>query len=241
MEEFLSVYTRIENPTWEMIGFSFILSLLLSSMIAITYHNTTQNAIRHFGMLQTLIAGSMVATMILQAIGNNIASGLGMLGALTIIQFRVNFKNPRDIIFVFASLGAGITCGLYGFVIAVFGTFLFCILSYVIRYSPFHFSNLIDWDVKLRAEEHVRMSPQFEAIMNKYCVFWGLESLSLVKKQAPAPVPAGAYNMTPPKPKDLMNYEYNLRFRENVKNEDFIESIQNLDMTLLSLKKNSNA
>jgi uncharacterized membrane protein YhiD involved in acid resistance len=168
MQEFFSTYSRIENPTWEMIIFSFILSFLLSALIAFTYHQTTQNAIKHHGLIQTFIAGAMIATMVLQAIGDNIASGLGMLGALNIVQFRTSLRNPRDSIFMFASLGVGISCGLYGFIIATLGTSLFCGLSFLILYSPFHFSNLVSWNIKIKTNELTRLSDDFKITMDEY-------------------------------------------------------------------------
>lgn len=93
--------------------------------MAITYQNTSNITIKSSNYIQSLILSSLVATTIMQAIGDNVAVGLGMLGALSIIQFRTNFRDPRDIIFMFAALGTGIACGVYGFYVAILGTILF--------------------------------------------------------------------------------------------------------------------
>ena len=45
-----------------------------------------------------------------------------MLGSLAIIRFRPNLKDSRDIIFMFDSLAAGISCGVSGFGIAIVGS-----------------------------------------------------------------------------------------------------------------------
>lgn len=228
MQEFFSTYSRIENPTWEMIIFSFILSFLLSSLVAITYHKTTQNSIKHYGLLQTFIASSMIATMVLQAIGDNIASGLGMLGALNIVQFRTTLRNPRDSVFMFASLGVGITCGLYGFIIAVLGTSLFCALAFMIMYSPFHFSNLVAWNIKMKTEELVRLSDDFKFVMNEYCTYWTLEGIAQEKVA-----------------KEIINdekriYEFNLQFKDEIKQKDFLQALNYLGIQIVSLNKKNN-
>ena len=151
MLDFFSTYSKIENPTLEMVLFTFILSFLLSSLVAFTYEKTTFSTVRHYGLMQTFILSSLIATMVLQAIGDNVASGLGMLGALTVVQFRTTLRNPRDMIFVFAALGSGIATGLYGWRIAIIGTLFFCIVAFLIRFSPFHFSHLPVWNLKLKA------------------------------------------------------------------------------------------
>ena len=114
--------------------------------------------------------------MILQSIGDNVASGLGILGALTIINFRTNFKDPRDIIFMFASLGVGIACGSYVFAIAIIGTSMFCLLAFSLKFTNFSLGNHVIWVLKLR---HARSIPtiEIENILRGHCKRFALEGL----------------------------------------------------------------
>jgi Domain of unknown function (DUF4956) len=228
MQEIFSTYSRIENPTWEMIVFSFILSFLLSSLIAITYHKTTQNSIRHYGLIQTFISSAMIATMVLQAIGDNIASGLGMLGALNIVQFRTTLRNPRDSVFMFAALGIGISCGLYGFIIAILGTFLFCGLAFLLLHTPFHFSNLMVWSIKIKSEELVRLSDDFTGAMNEYCTHWTLEGIAQEK------IPA--LNVVD----NNRIYEYTVQFKDDLKQKDLLQALNYLGIQIVALSKKNN-
>jgi uncharacterized membrane protein YhiD involved in acid resistance len=181
MLDFFSTYSKIENPTLEMVLFTFILSFLLSALVAFTYEKTTFSTVKHYGLMQTFILSSLIATMVLQAIGDNVASGLGMLGALTVVQFRTTLRNPRDMIFVFAALGAGIACGLYGWRIAILGTLFFCTVAFLIRFSPFHFSHLPIWNLKLKGEDWVFLSDDFKQIMSEYCKYETLEGVEREK------------------------------------------------------------
>jgi Domain of unknown function (DUF4956) len=229
MQEFFSTYSRIENPTWEMIIFSFILSFLLSALIAFTYHRTTQNSIKHYGLIQTFIASAMIATMVLQAIGDNIASGLGMLGALNIVQFRTTLRNPRDSVFMFASLGVGIACGLYGFIIATLGTSLFCGLSFLILYSPFHFSNLVSWSIKIKTDELTRLSDDFKIAMDEYCTYWTLDGIAQEKILTVGAIDSG-----------IRIYEYTLQFKDEMKQKDFLQVLSFLKIQIVTLNKKNN-
>ena len=168
MTEFFSQYAKIQNPTFEMVLFTFLLAFLCSSLIALVYYYTSPVTLKTGNYIQSLILSSIIATMILQSIGDSVASGLGILGALTIINFRTSFRDPRDIIFMFAALGTGIACGSYMFMIAVLGAATFCFIAVCLRFTPFHMGAHIIWEIRLRIENREK-APALEQILEKYC------------------------------------------------------------------------
>ena len=95
-----------------MAAYSLVLCFVLSNIIAFTYEKTFQGLSYSRNFVQAMILGSLVVAVAMMAIGNNLARGLGMMGALTIIRFRTNLKDPRDIIFIFASLATGMAAGV---------------------------------------------------------------------------------------------------------------------------------
>ena len=44
---------------------------------------------------------TLVTTLVMNVIGNNIALSLGMVGALSIVRFRTAIKDPRDTAYIF--------------------------------------------------------------------------------------------------------------------------------------------
>jgi len=71
------------------------------------------------------------------SIGDNIARGIGIVGSLAIIRFRTNLRDPRDLIFVFASLGIGVAAGVQSFATAMIGTMVFGLAVLALSFSPF--------------------------------------------------------------------------------------------------------
>jgi hypothetical protein len=136
MLDFLTLQTTSTNPSFISILYTVLLSFVLSTLIAITYEKTFRGLSYSRNFVQSLILGSIVAGMIVQAIGDNLARGLGMMGALSIIRFRVSFRDPRDIIFMFAAMAAGISSGVFGYGIAVIGTLGFCLAATLLYFSP---------------------------------------------------------------------------------------------------------
>lgn len=72
-------------------------------------------------MVHSLIFLSMIICIAMMAIGNNLASAFGLVGAVSIIRFRTSVKSSRDMAFVFFTIVIGMACGL-GFVsLAILG------------------------------------------------------------------------------------------------------------------------
>ena len=101
-----------EAPSFLVMLITALLAFFLSSLIAVTYEFTTKSIYRKAHFLQSLALIGVVAATILQAIGESVAIGLGIIGALSIIRFRTSINDPRNITFMFASLGSGIACGV---------------------------------------------------------------------------------------------------------------------------------
>ena len=135
MIDYFSFQAGTEYPTLSAVFYTVLLSFMLSTAVAITYYFTTPKDKKMQDFFQALILSAVVASTVMQAIGDSMAIGLGMLGALAIIRFRTNLENPRDIIFMFATLAAGLACGVYGFVIALVGTLGFCAAAWILHFT----------------------------------------------------------------------------------------------------------
>lgn len=136
MLDFLTLQTTSANPGFISVLYTVLLSFLLATLIAITYEKTFRGLSYSRNFIQSMILGSIAAGMIMQAIGDSLARGLGMLGALAIIRFRTSFRDPRDIIFMFAAMASGISCGVMGYGIAVIGSLGFCAAAVFLYFSP---------------------------------------------------------------------------------------------------------
>lgn len=70
----------------------------------------------------TLIALTMITSLLILAVTSNIVLSLGMVGALSIVRFRTAIKDPADIAFLFWSIAAGIVLAAGFIPLAVFGS-----------------------------------------------------------------------------------------------------------------------
>lgn len=117
--------------------YSFIWAFVLSALIAITHRLTFTGDQYPKNFFQALILGAIVTTLVMMAIGDSLARGLGVFGAMAIIRFRTRIDDPRDVLFLFAALSTGLAIGVYGYTISFVGTILFCVVAFFLHYSPF--------------------------------------------------------------------------------------------------------
>ena len=134
-------------PSFEVALFSLLLSFVLSTLIGLTYKFTyTEDRFpRHF--FHAIVLSSTVSSMVIMAVGDNLAAGFGIIGAIAIIRFRTLIRDPRNIIFIFASLSVGIATGVYGYAIAVSGTLIFCLVAVLLHFSAFGPRQKVYFDV----------------------------------------------------------------------------------------------
>lgn len=70
----------------------------------------------------TLIALTLITTLLILAVTSNIVLSLGMVGALSIVRFRTAIKDSRDTVYIFWSIIVGICCGVGDYVVACIGS-----------------------------------------------------------------------------------------------------------------------
>lgn len=135
-----------EYPQLINITYSFLWAFVLASLIAITHKLTFTGDYYPKNFFQSLVLGAVVTTLVMMAIGDSLARGLGVFGAMAIIRFRTRIDDPRDVLFLFAALSTGLAIGVYGFTISFIGSILFCLVAVLLYFSPFrsfaHHNNL---------------------------------------------------------------------------------------------------
>ncbi|MBN1998354.1 DUF4956 domain-containing protein [candidate division KSB1 bacterium] len=157
-----------EQIEWQVGLLSFLIAFLLSSLIAIIYERTFQGLSYSRGLVQSMILGSIVSCLLMIAIGDNIARGIGIVGSLAIIRFRTNLRDPRDLVFLFASLGIGVSCGVQSYATALIGTIIFCLIVFVLYISPFGTRRKHDGLVRFQIPAGTQGSAEVANVLLKY-------------------------------------------------------------------------
>lgn len=118
---------------------ALLLAAGLAQAVAGTYMITFRGLSYSRSFVQGIVLGAIVTAMLMLAVGDSVAAGIGLAGGLSIIRFRTTMRDPRDMVFIFAGLGAGIVCGLRSFPAAIAGTAIFCLTALALHVAGYGF------------------------------------------------------------------------------------------------------
>jgi uncharacterized membrane protein YhiD involved in acid resistance len=175
VNELLSLGTAA-TATAEMAALSLLLAFGLAQAVAATYVWTFRGMSYSQGLVHAIVIGSIIACMLMLAVGDSIAAGLGIAGGLSIVRFRTALRDPRDMMFVFAALGSGIAAGLGGHRVAILGTGMFCLAVFTLTLTEFgsqrRFDGLLRFQLPVASDEAGVM-----ALLRKHTKFVALVTL----------------------------------------------------------------
>ena len=103
-------------------GVALILAFGIGMFIFFVYKKTFTGVMYSSSFGVTLIAMTMITTVVILAVTSNVVLSLGMVGALSIVRFRTAIKEPLDIAYLFWSLTAGITLAAGLIILALVGS-----------------------------------------------------------------------------------------------------------------------
>lgn len=196
-----------EYPQLVNVAYSFLWAFLLSAIIAITHKLTYTGDYYPRNFFQSLILGAIVTTMVMMAIGDSLARGLGVFGAMAIIRFRTRIDDPRDVLFLFAALTTGLAIGVFGFTVSFAGTILFCAVAFLLHVSPFRsfvHSQRLFFNVTTR-EQLKDVLP----LISHYCQDYRQLSMQVTKENA-------------------IRYQFGVSLRPGVDASEFLEALHGI-------------
>lgn len=178
MDQFLDQYLRYEpGLSWQMVLLTMLVSFVLCQLIAAVYSWTFRGLSYSRGFVISLALTGVVATLLMLAIGNNVARGLGLLGTLAIIRFRSTMRDVRDMMFIFSSLAVGIAVGVQAFLIAGLGTVAFCLFTIHLTFAPFAGRRQFDGLLRLNSPADPKIDELLKVVLKQHCSTFVLVNL----------------------------------------------------------------
>ncbi len=130
---------------------ALVLAFGLGVFIFWVYKRTYSGVMYSSSFGVTLLALTMITTLVILAVTSNVVLSLGMVGALSIVRFRTAIKEPLDIAFLFWSIAVGIVLAAGLIPLAVFGSVAIGVILMVFVNRKSHLNPYI---VVLRCDGH---------------------------------------------------------------------------------------
>ena len=210
MIDSLTVQTASETASSLTIIYTIMLSFLLSVVLAVIYQKTFRGLSYSRNYVQAIVLISIISAVIIQSVGDSLARGIGIMAAMAIIRFRTNLKDPRDTLFLFASLAAGISCGAYAFNVAIIGTAGFSLAAIILYFSPLgpnsYYDGMLRFNVPAENDERSRL----ETTIHQYCKAFSLVTLRELEQG------------------NRMDYAYHIKLRRGKTHESFLADLRKI-------------
>jgi len=121
---------------------ALVLAFGLGMFIFLVYKKTYQGVMYSSSFGTTLVALTMITTLVVLAVTSNVVLSLGMVGALSIVRFRTAIKEPLDIAFLFWAIAVGIVLAAGMIPLAVIGSVIIGVILLILvnkkaYYNPY--------------------------------------------------------------------------------------------------------
>jgi len=110
---------------------ALVLAFGIGMFIFLVYKKTYNGVMYSSSFATTLVALTMITTVVILAVTSNVVLSLGMVGALSIVRFRTAIKEPLDIAFLFWAIAAGIVLAAGLIPLAVIGSVIIGVILLV--------------------------------------------------------------------------------------------------------------
>ena len=165
------------NLTLEAAILVTLVSLALGVFLSLIYLFTHRKSGYMPSMPTTLIVLPVVVSTVIMLVGTNYASAFALAGVFTLIRFRSEPGDPKDISYIFAIVSAGLCCGM-GFVLyAVAICVLLGIILLVLYFIKYGEVKKTDLKLKVLIPEDLNFEHAFDDIFTKYNVKAALDKV----------------------------------------------------------------
>ncbi len=131
------LYQSPDIVLWQSALVAILVSYLIGQAIALAYMLTHQGVSYSRSFVVSLVAAGLVSAVLMLAIGNNLARGIGIVGTLALIRFRMHLHDPLDMIYVFAAFAGGVAAGTGNFATGGIGTAAFLVVVATLQTTGF--------------------------------------------------------------------------------------------------------
>ncbi len=135
------------------------------------------------------------------------ARGVGMIGAISLIRFRTDIKDTRDMFFIFASLTVGLAAGVHAYGIAIIGMIFFGMTTWVLAKSPFSHGLQFDGLLRFNSGKDTNQQHLLETRLQDLCKNYALISIREVAQG------------------DRLDYAYQVKLKRGKTNQELVASL----------------
>lgn len=148
---------------------NLMVALVCSLIIAMVYRHTYKGSSYSVTYVNSLVLLTLVVSIVMLVIGNNLARAFGLVGAMSIIRFRTAVRDVQDIVFIFFALAVGMASGVGLHVIALAGTIIISFIAFVLITFNFGAPRKTEYLMQIMYSSTAENDKELDTFLRKYC------------------------------------------------------------------------
>jgi uncharacterized membrane protein YhiD involved in acid resistance len=148
---------------------NLMVALVCGLIIAIVYRFIYRGPSYSVTYVNSLVLLTLITSIVILVIGNNLARAFGLVGAMSIIRFRTAVRDVQDIVFLFFALSMGMAAGVGLHVIAIAGTLVISSIAIILVIFNFGAPRKREYLLQVAYNSSTENESKLEAIIKKHC------------------------------------------------------------------------
>ena len=167
LQDFKSILNT--SLTLESMILNIIVALICGITITFFYRISYRGLNYSATFVNALVILSMITSIVIMIIGNNLARAFGLVGAMSIIRFRTAVKDSQDIVFIFFALAIGMASGIGFYGLAIIGTLFVGTTIYVLYKTDYATIKKREFLLQFSYKPGDETEPPYMSLLKSYC------------------------------------------------------------------------
>jgi uncharacterized membrane protein YhiD involved in acid resistance len=151
------------------IATNLMVALICGLIIALVYRFIYKGPSYSVSYVNSLVLLTLITSIVILVIGNNLARAFGLVGAMSIIRFRTAVRDVQDIVFIFFALTIGMAAGVGLHAIALAGTLIISLVAVVLVTFNFGSPRKREYLLQLTYISTQDNETKIASILKKHC------------------------------------------------------------------------
>jgi uncharacterized membrane protein YhiD involved in acid resistance len=215
---------NVFSPSVADIVINVLVSLVCSIVISIIYRFTYRGPGYSGNFVNSIVFLSVITSLVIMVIGNNLARAFGLVGALSIIRFRTAIKDTVDIVYIFLALAIGMAGGVGYHKLAFTGTIIVGLIFIILSNDKISFLVSNQYMLQFVYSDGEPDTSSFMTVLMRYCK--NFEIINIRSNEIDKSFEY-SYYVRILKNKDVNKLVFDLQQVEGIKNINFFFDQQN--------------
>ncbi|WP_040224624.1 DUF4956 domain-containing protein [Bhargavaea cecembensis] len=146
---------------------AMVISFVLSLIITVVYRRTFTGQRYSQAFAHTIIMMSVIVSVVMNVVSDNAGVAFGLFAVFSLIRFRSEVTDAKDISYIFFGLCVGMTAGLYRFDLAIVLT-VFASLAFYLLHRTGYAKGKHMQILKVTVPETMNHEGLFDGILNEF-------------------------------------------------------------------------